>query len=75
MNRSGAPEAVRAEFAGGITGRVTGTCAGRMRTDPPFRTPVTGPVRALGHAQIRNSVGRLGDLETSILSDPMHAGK
>jgi len=35
------------------------------RASPPFCTPVTGPVRTLGHAQMRNSVGRLGHPETT----------
>jgi hypothetical protein len=35
----------------------------KARADPPFCMPVAGPVRTLGHAQIRNSVGRLGHPE------------
>src|SRR5215469_15693561 len=46
-----------------------------MREDPPLCTPVTGPVRTLGYAQMRNSVGRLGHPETITLSEPVRPGR
>lgn len=48
---------------------------GLLPHEPPFCTLVAGPVRTLGHAQIRNSVGRLGHPETTTLSEPVRPGR
>jgi hypothetical protein len=64
-----------AEVIGGTFWKPYAARSQEALADPPFCTPVTGPVRTLGHAQMSNSVGRLGHPGTTILSEPVRPGR